>query len=58
MARTVRKNVKYDQHPGDKSRKGIQRYAHHQDRQRTRVGIRKGSEALPVSRRTLDYVAH
>jgi hypothetical protein len=58
MARSFSKNSKYDQHPGDRSRKDIQRYAHHQDRQRTRAGIRKGSEALPVFRRTLDYVAH
>jgi hypothetical protein len=58
MARSFSKNSKYDVHPGDKSRKTIQRWAHKQDRAQTRRALRTGSDVMPVFRHSLDFVAH
>jgi hypothetical protein len=58
MARSFSKNSKYDQHPGDGSRKTFQRWVNKQLRQQTRRSILNGSDVFPVFRRQVDRLAH
>lgn len=58
MARSFSKNSKYDQHPGDESRKGAQRHVNKVFRQQTRQALRQGAEVLPVVRRGVDRIMH
>jgi hypothetical protein len=58
MARSISKNSKYDRHPGDSSRKDLQRLVNKRLRNQTRVGLRQGAEVLPEGRRQVDWLAH